>query len=507
MKSNAGSGASSCRRGMARREFMAGAAAFTAASILVRGARVRAAPDLEGRGLTELSVREMAELVRKRSVTAVELVEAHLQRIEEVNPRINAVVTLAADRALAEARRADEMLASGKVMGPLHGVPFTIKDSLETEGVRSTAGTLGRAFHVPDRDATVVARVRAAGGILLGKSNTPEFTMGGGGRGTVNLLFGTTRNPYNLEHSPAGSSGGAGAIVAACGAAFDIGSDLGGSVRGPCHANGIAGIKPTSGRTPRTGHVPGYGGLFDSWQQLGPMARRVEDVELLMSIICGEDMEDAFCFDVPLGSASDVRIDRLRIAFYTDNGVMTPTLETQRAVREAAAMLREAGAAVTEDIHPGYRHDYELAAKARAAEGGCWQQRLLDRYGTDVPDPGLAARITGEFMPTPEFLEVMEEVDHSRSRMLHWMRNYDAILCPVNARPAPKLSDTPEQNSNYTRIYNATGWPAAVVRGGWSPDGLPIGVQVVGHPWRDDIALAIARVIESNTGGWRKPTL
>lgn len=456
---------------------------------------------------TELSVVQLAAAIRSGRLTSTEVVRACLRRIEEVNPRINAVVTLCAERALAEAKAADDAVGRGTKLGPLHGVPFTIKDSLETAGVRSTSGTLGRAFHVPEKDATVVARVRAAGAILLGKTNTPEFTMGGGSRGTANLLFGQTYNPYNLAHSPSGSSGGAGAIVAAGGAAFDIGSDLGGSVRMPCHANGIAGIKPTTGRTPRTGHVPGYGGLFDSWQQLGPMARRVEDVSLLMSVICGEDLEDGYCFDVPLGDPASVRISGLRVAFYVDNGVFTPTPETQAAVKSAAGWLRDAGAEVREDIHPGYKADYELAGKAREAEGGAWQARLLERYGTAVADPGLRQRITGTYAPTPDFIEMMEEIDHARSRMLQWVRNYDVILCPVSGTPAPRLDQPAPRDANYTRIYNVTGWPASVVRASTSPEGLPIGVQIVGQPWRDDVTLAVARFLEERTGGWKKPLI
>jgi amidase len=315
---------------VSRRRFVAAGATALGAVAVSRGGSVWAADSSGGRPgesadeLVYLSATQLAAAIRMKKVSATEAVQAYLRRIDEVNPKINAVVTLCAERALAEAKAADEALAKGAKIGPLHGVPFTIKDSLETAGVRSTSGTLGRAFHIPAKDATVVARVRAAGAILLGKSNTPEFTMGGGSRGTANLLFGQTYNPYNLAHSPAGSSGGAGAIVAAGGAAFDIGSDLGGSVRLPCHANGVAGIKPTSGRTPRTGHVPGYGGLFDSWQQLGPLARRVEDVALLMPILCGEDMEDAFCYDVPLGDPALVKLSGLRVAYYVDNGVFTP---------------------------------------------------------------------------------------------------------------------------------------------------------------------------------------
>lgn len=498
---------------VSRRRFVAAGATALGAVAVNRGGSVWAADSSGGRPgesadeLVYLSATQLAAAIRMKKVSATEAVQAYLRRIDEVNPKINAVVTLCAERALAEAKAADEALAKGAKIGPLHGVPFTIKDSLETAGVRSTSGTLGRAFHIPAKDATVVARVRAAGAILLGKSNTPEFTMGGGSRGTANLLFGQTYNPYNLAHSPAGSSGGAGAIVAAGGAAFDIGSDLGGSVRLPCHANGVAGIKPTSGRTPRTGHVPGYGGLFDSWQQLGPLARRVEDVALLMPILCGEDMEDAFCYDVPLGDPALVKLSGLRVAYYVDNGVFTPSPETQAAVKASAGWLREAGAEVREDIHPNYKADYEISNKAREGEGGAWQVRLMKRYGTVVADPGLKQRITGKYATTPDFVEMMEEVDHARSRMLQWIRNYDVVLCPVSGVPASRLDQPAPRDANYTRIYNVTGWPASVVRAGTSPDGLPIGLQIVGQPWKDDVTLAVARFIEERTGGWKKPSI
>lgn len=494
---------------LGRRQFItAGGLTLGAIATGVRGLRAATPPGpAVGNDLVQMSVTRLAEAIRTRKVSCVEATTAYFRRISVVNPKINAVVTLCEERALAEARAADEAVARGAKLGPLHGVPFTIKDSLETAGVRSTSGTLGRASFIPTKDATVVARVRAAGAILIGKSNTPEFTMGGGTKGTSNLVFGQTYNPYNLAHSPAGSSGGAGAIVAACGSAFDIGSDLGGSVRLPAHANGVAGIKPTSGRTPRTGHVPGYGGLFDSWQQLGPLARRVDDLILLMPILCGEDLQDAFCYDIPLGDPSAVTPKGLRIAFYTDNGVFTPSAETQAIVKKAADWLREAGAEVREDIHPNYKADYEISNKAREGEGGAWQARLLKRYGTSVADPGLLRRMNGKPVATDIFLELMEEVDHARSRMLGWMKDYDAILCPVSALPAARLDTPAPPETNYTRIYNVTGWPATVVRGGTSPEGLPIGIQVVAKPWRDDVSLALARFLEERTGGWMNPPI
>jgi amidase len=232
-------------------------------------------------------------MIRERKISSSELVDLCLRQIDAVNPKINAVVALCADRARAEAKAADAKTAKGESLGPLHGVPFTIKDSLETEGVITTAGSLGLKSFLPKKDATVVARLRRGGAILLGKSNTPEFTLGGGTRGTYNLVYGQTNNPYNTAHSPRGSSGGAAAIVAAGGSPFDIGSDFGGSIRSPAHACGIVGLKPTTGRVPRTGHWPGYGGAFDLYQQLGPLARWVEDMVTILPILSGPDFRDA----------------------------------------------------------------------------------------------------------------------------------------------------------------------------------------------------------------------
>ena len=224
-----------------RREFIARAGAGTAAAV-VAGSFVRravAAPTAASAYLTSkdtstdpqfVSATRMAQMIRAKQISAVDAVKACYARIDQVNPTINAVVAFCRDRALAEAKLADEALAAGKILGPLHGVPFTIKDSFDTEGVVSTGGTLGRKDFIPGKDATVVARVRKAGGILLGKTNTPEFTLGGGARGTYNLVYGQTYNPYKAKYNPSGSSGGAGAIVAAGGSYFDIGSDYGGSI-------------------------------------------------------------------------------------------------------------------------------------------------------------------------------------------------------------------------------------------------------------------------------------
>jgi amidase len=345
----------------ARRRFLKTGAATAALAALPRFRAMATGSMTVDPGLAR-GTGEVARRRRDGSVTSVELVRKCYERIDAVNPIINAVVAQCRERALSEAAEADTMLKAGKPKGPLHGVPFTVKDSFDTAGVVRTGGTLGRKDFVPGTDATVVARARAAGAILLGKTNTPEFTLGGGGKGTVNLVYGLTKNPYDAEYQPSGSSGGAGAIVAAAGAYFDIGSDYGGSIRGPAYANGIAGIKPTYGRVPRTGHIVGYGGAFDNFQETGPLARRVEDLKLLMPVLVGPDDWDAAMAPVPLGDPAAVDLKSLRVAFYTTNGTVDPTPELQATVTQTVGLFRKLGAKVTEDRPPKMS---ELARRAK----------------------------------------------------------------------------------------------------------------------------------------------
>ena len=293
------------------------------------------------------SATSMARMIREKEISSVELVDAHLKRIQEVNPKLNAVVQIAGDAALAEARKADEALARGENKGPLHGVPMTIKDSLDTTDIVTTGGTKGRSTFVPEKDATVVARLRAAGSILLGKTNTPELTLAGE---SDNLIYGRTNNPYDVTRSPSGSSGGAAAIVASGGSPFDMGSDTGGSIRSPAHVCGIAGIKPNSGRVARTGYIVPFGlGALDSLTQIGPLARYVEDLALTLPIIAGVDWTDPGIVPMPLGDPDTVELKSLRVAVHTDNGIIAPTPETAEIVNAVAKALGEMGMEVTED--------------------------------------------------------------------------------------------------------------------------------------------------------------
>jgi Asp-tRNA(Asn)/Glu-tRNA(Gln) amidotransferase A subunit family amidase len=453
--------------------------------------------------LIYLSAGVLARRIREKKVSAQEAVKACLARIAKVNPQLNAVVQLCAERALAEAREADALLAKGQPKGPLHGVPMTIKDSFDTAGVVSTGGTLGRKEHIPAQDATVVARLRAAGAILLGKTNTPEFTLS---FVTSNLIYGATRNPYNLDYQPSGSSGGAAAIVAAGGAPFEIGSDFAGSIRVPSHACGIAGIKPTHGLVPRSGHIIDYGGAADAMQQIGPLARSVEDLALLLPIIAGPDDLDATIAPVPVGDYRKVDLRALRIAWYTSNGELDPTPEIAKIVSDNAARMAAAGAKVAEARPPQLKEIVDLTRRILGGDGGARVQRLVRRAGTKQTSPQLS--VAGSLISAAEFATTQERLDDTRSRMLAFLEDYDAILCPPSARPAPKLGDPPgPQGWNYTFPYNILGWPAAVVRAGTSPEGLPLGIQIVGRPWTEHVVLAVAAHLESKTGGWQRQAL
>jgi len=494
---------------LSRRRFLGTTAAASAALALARfNAKAYAGPASE---YVSLSAKEVARLIREKQISAVDAVNACYARIDQVNPKLNAVVAFCRERALVEAQEADALLAAGRSIGPLHGVPFTAKDSFDAAGVVSTGGTLGRKSYVPGRDATLVARARAAGAILLGKTNTPEFTLGGGARGTFNLVYGQTFNPYNTAYSPSGSSGGAGAIVAAYGSFFDIGSDYGGSIRGPANVNGIAGIKPTLGRTPRTGHIVGYGGPFDSFQETGPLARRVEDLALLLPILAGPDNSDAMMAPVPLGDPAKVELKSLRVAFYTSSGMVDPVPEIQEMVKRCAGYFSKLGCKVKEDRPPKMPELADVRRRFSEADDGDHMRRLLKLHGTTEASPGL--RLEGTPLPSAEFTRACEEMDALKSEQLAWLEQYDLIVCPAGAKPPerlpPELTRAPNTKESYTSEYNTTGWPAGVVRAGTSTvePGMPLGIQVVAQPWRDDVVIAALAHIEKQTGGWQSPPI
>ncbi len=513
-----------------RRKFLSSLGAGSAAMMALSSHQLSASSFAKANGylmskddtedLIYMSTTKLAEMIRTKKVSSEELVTAYIDRIEDVNYHLNAVVMQCFDRALEEAKAADKALKKKDIKGPLHGVPMTLKDSFEAEGVISTGGTLGRIDYIGKKDATVLARMRSNGAILLGKTNTPEFTLAGGGmRGvstTGNIIYGVSKNPYNLKRGTSGSSGGAGSIIAAGGAAFDIGTDWGGSVRLPSSTNGIAGIKPTSVRCPRTGHIVDYGGVFDSWQQPGPMARKVEDLILLTPLMSGPDGLDAAVAPVPWPDPMQIDVKDLKVAYYPSNLIAETAEDTQNTVRQAAKWMEEAGAEVTEDMPLEiFRELGEIRRELVSGSGWAFLKRAGDKHGSKTLSESIQNRLDhAEPVSGDRYSELLTLQDKNRTRMLQWFQQYDVILCPTTSSPADEIDQglgddwsRRKPGSSYCGPYNTTGWPSTVVRCGTSQDNLPIGVQCVAHPWREDVSLAVAQYLEERSGGWQQPPI
>ncbi len=496
-----------------RRRFLASLAAAGAASTVLT-ARLRAEAAAASKIPDDIlftSAKKIAALIKAKKVSSTEVVSAYIKRIAAVNPKLNAVVFPIFERALSEAKFADEATAKGKSFGPLHGVPCTMKDSHEVQGVVSTGGTLGRKGYIPTRDATYVARVRAAGAIILGKTNTPELTLSGQ---TTNLIYGKTHNPYKLGYQPGGSTGGGASIIAAGGSPFDIGTDFGGSIRGPSHFCGIAGLKPTTGRVPRTGHIVDYGGYFDAFQVIGPMARWVEDLELITPLISGPDYIDAAIAPAPWLEPRDVDLKKIKVVYYLNNGSEKPlTPETEAAVKATVKLFSDLGVTVVENCPTALiRESQEIRNALSSSDGRAWVKRMLKKYGTTQVSSVISLADSPQ-CDLSEFTRLADALDANRSKFLQWIKPYDLLICPANRTPAEPWPEDlkPQQpdpkNIGFTTTYNNTGWPGAVVRAGFSPDGLPIGVQLIAQPWREDVSLAAAAFVEAAAGfGFQKPT-
>jgi amidase len=423
--------------------------------------------------LAELPARALAGMIRERQVTAVEVMEAHLARIAERNPLINAVVALNTG-ALDQAAVSDRALKKGPPTGPLHGVPFTAKDIIQTADLPTTLGMAELADNRPSADATVVRRMREAGGILIGKTNCPP---GGGGGETVNDLFGRTSNPYDLRRTPAGSSGGEAAAIASGMSPCGLASDSGGSLRVPAHVCGIAGLKPTAGSIPLTGVLDEDGALgpmSDPRTQPGPMARSVDDLSAMLRVLAGPDGRDGGAMPVPLGDPGRVELRGLRVTLHILDAGAAPEPDVERAVRDAAVALKEAGAVVIERAPPPGGHELT--------------ERVWDSYGDAVS--------------ASELYRILRAWDRYRSTMLEFLETCDLVLSPVATHAA--VSPGAPISWRYTTPYSLTGWPCAVVRAG-SSGALPVGVQVVAGAWQDHVALAAAARIEEALGGWRAP--
>lgn len=456
--------------------------------------------------LLDQPVRNLAAAIKDGQITSKDMVTAFLDRIEKANPRINALVYSTAEAALKHARNADIELKEGNIKGPLHGVPFTIKDSLDTKDAITTWGTKGRADFRPGADASSVARLRDAGGILLGKTNTPEFTLS---FETDNLVYGRTSNPYDVTRTAGGSSGGAAALLACNATPFDLGTDTGGSIRLPAHFSGVCGIKPTTGRVPCTGNALPTSGLLAPLTQVGPMGRFVDDLAYLLPIISGPDLIDQATVACELKDYRQVDLKSLRIGFHADNGIKTPAPEITENLNEVINLFRDHGWNPQEIRPTGIEMADFITGRLFAAEGGLMVENLLDdsrtRETTSYIQNYLTAQRTSS-VNNRDFAQLISLWHNYQSSMLEYFANHDVLICPVNADIAVPHNTTEDLSGyTYTSAYNLTGWPGAVVRTGTSSGGLPIGTQIISSPFREDIALAVAHWLESKSGKFPGP--
>ncbi|MFD8420871.1 amidase [Streptomyces sp. NPDC059466] len=446
---------------------------------------------------------ELAELIRTGKVSSSEVVQAHLDRIEATNPRLNAIVTLA-HGALEAAREADEKLAAGGEVGPLYGVPFTAKDSFDTAGVLTQRGSPIFAGRIPDTDATAVARIKRAGAILLAKTNLPEFSYW---IETDNLLTGRTNNPWDLNRSPGGSSGGESAAIAAGMSPLGLASDLSISVRGPAADTGVVSFKPTHGRIPMTGIWPRE--PRRNWH-VGPMARSIRDLALAYSLLAGPDGADGFAtapreFDTGLGASPD---RPLRVGWLVDSGLGPTDAEVAATVRAAADALRTAGARVDAVDIPALERNNPLeiwtklstmevkAAFAEATAGHEDQMFSYSKFLAGMPDTSME-----------DYVEAEQGVERLRDGFAEYFHQYDVLLLPVTTIPAHghQLGEFtidgrtvgPFHVSSTTVPFNLTGHPALSMRFGTSSDGMPIAVQVVANLHADSTVLHVASLLET----------
>jgi Asp-tRNA(Asn)/Glu-tRNA(Gln) amidotransferase A subunit family amidase len=468
--------------------------------------------------LTFLSATAMAEQIRQKKLSPVELVEAHLAKITRLNPQLNAFVHVDSDAALRQACLAEPSLSQKRSLGPLHGVPLSIKSSIDVGGgFRCESGTKLRAGHVPSPDAPLVSRLRKAGAIILGVTNTPELLMAWE---TDNLLYGRTNNPWDLSRTPGGSSGGEAAAIASGCSAGGVGSDGGGSIRVSAHFSGICGLKPTPGRIPATGHYPKSVGPFALLGVVGPMARTIADLKVLFEVMQGPDYGDPSAAPVPVRWPGKDDLKKIRIGYFDDDGRTPVTSETRTAVESAAQSLRHAGFQVERFRPDGLELARQLWWKFFGIAGGMLLKPMIKGRGADLSPllKEFSSWVAAEPAHTgASLLDTWIQRDVVRTQIFRQMHEYPILLCPVASIPAFRHGERSWKIDgqtvqyldawSYTEWFNLLGTPAAVVPVTQSAEGLPIGVQISGLPWEEETVLAVAAALEAECGEWRQPPI
>lgn len=475
------------------------------------------------------SARQLAAAIRAKETSSRELLDHYLDRIQRLNPPINAVVTLDVERARRRADAADAALMRGESWGPLHGVPMTIKDAYETAGIRTTGGAEKFAEHVPGTDAIAVGRLIAAGAVVFGKTNLPVLSMD---VQSYNPIFGTTNNPWDTARAPGGSSGGAAAALAAGLTALELGSDIAGSIRNPAHYCGVYGHKPTYGIVPVRGHIPGPPGTISDADigVAGPLARSADDLSLALDILAGPDPERATAWQLVLPPPRRATVRDYRVAAWLDDPacpIDNDLLQRYHAVVEA---LRRAGVTVDETARPGF--DFAeafyrfLILLSGATSAGIppdhfpsWVE-MANGFAEDDRSQ-LAGFLRGSIQRHREWLIANEMRERMRVEWAKLFIDYDVLLCPITPTAAiphdqnePPTSRTISVNGTPRPYHDQLAWagvvgmaylPATVAPVGFTPAGLPVGIQIVGPYLEDRTPLAFARHLADVIGGFEPP--
>lgn len=452
--------------------------------------------------VTLLPAVEQLRLLQERRISPAELADEHIRQIERLNPRLNALIEFDAERVRSEALQPKQ--------GPLAGLPITVKSSIEVRGYRCEIGSVLNRGHVANEDAEAVARLRQAGTTVLGTTNCPEFLMA---YETDNLLYGRTNNPWNLNHSAGGSSGGEAAAIAAGLSACGLGSDSGGSVREPAHFCGIASLKPTPGRVPGRGHRPSSVGPFAILGAVGPMARTIADVTLLFKTLSAQDPLDPESAPVGFREITGDEAKRIPIGWFEDDGLTPVTAETKQAVQDAVHTLEEQGFNVQRFRPAALEEARRLWSVFFVQCGEMFYRQLIEGREHDLSPVfrGFLDLARAEKPLTADsLLRAWAECDTVRHKLLAEMRAVPILLCPVCAVPAFRHGEREWSLEGqvmryldvmrYTQWFNLFAAPAAVVPVGRSAEGLPIGVQIAGRPFEDEAVLAVAAAVELDFG-------
>ena len=462
---------------------------------------------MDKKELPFLTASQLSNLIETKEISPVEATEAYLDRIEEVDPKLNSYITITGEQAFESARQAEQEIAAGKHRGPLHGVPMAVKDQFNTAGVLTTGGSSILKNNVPGEDATVIAKLKEAGAVMLGKLNMSEFAMAE----IYNHPYGTPRNPWDLERNPGTSSSGSGAATAAFLCSTSLGEDTGGSIRGPANFSGLVGLRPTHGRVSR------YGVLGGSWSMdtVGPISRSVEDAAITIQAIAGYDTKDTYSWDVPVPdyrSALTGDIQGIKMGVIQER-MDSPNLdpEFRETVAKAISVLGELGASSEDVSIPLAPNAGALTMSILSVEWANLHRPLFEPNFDELDHNNKIRFLTGSIIPAQAYYKAQKIRAVLRQQILDALEKVDVLVLPTGPVTAPLVESVPGIESkehsltglagriSFTGPFNLAGTPAISVPCGFSAAGMPMGLQIVGKPFDEETVLRVAHAYEQNT--------